>query len=225
MPIYSLNNLPVFPDPQEAETSGLLAVGGELSIVRLIQAYSHGIFPWFGLDDPVLWWSPPDRAVFLPKQERFSRRTLRALKKQPFEIRMDTEFERVMKYCSEVSRLGQSGTWITSDMMNAYTALHYAGFAHSVEAWQDNRLVGGLYGISLGAAFFGESMFSLVDYASRAAFAALCERVWDWDFHFIDGQFPNENLASLGAKTIPRSTFLELLELALKNPTRRGRWG
>jgi len=226
MPAYSLPSTDrlVFPDPDEAEPSGLLAVGGDLCVERLVLAYSNGIFPWFGPGDPVFWWSPPERAVILPGQERFSKRTERALRLTPFEIRMDTVFERVMNHCSKVPRSGQEGTWITPGMIRAYTALHQAGFAHSVEAWLDNRLVGGLYGVSLGAAFFGESMFSLADYASRAAFDALCKSAWNWGFHFIDGQFPNENLDSLGAKTIPRRDFLERLKLALNNPTKQGRW-
>jgi leucyl/phenylalanyl-tRNA--protein transferase len=226
MPVYSLPETIalVFPDPNEAESSGLLAVGGDLSIDRLLLAYSNGIFPWFGPGDPVFWWSPPERAVILPGQERFSKRTLRALRLTPFVIRMDTAFEQVMSHCSKVPRNGQDGTWITPGMIKAYTALHYIGLAHSVETWLDNRLVGGLYGISLGAAFFGESMFSLKDYASRAAFNALCKSAWGWGFHFIDGQFPNENLDSLGAKTMPRREFLERLKLALNSPTKRGRW-
>jgi len=224
MPLYSLPSSPVFPNPEEAEPNGLLAVGGDLSVERLVQAYAQGIFPWFGLGDPLLWWSPPERAVFLPKQECLPTRTVRALRRVSFEIRMDTAFEEVINHCSDVPRNGQSGTWITAGMIRAYTALHYAGLAHSVETYLDDRLVGGLYGVSLGAAFFGESMFSLADYASRAAFAALCKKVWDWGFHFIDGQFPNENLDSLGAKTIPRHDFLERLKQALNNPTRQGRW-
>jgi len=224
MPLYSLPSSPVFPDPEEAEANGLLAVGGDLSVERLVQAYAHGIFPWFGFGDPLLWWSPPERAVFLPEQERFSKRTVRAIRRISFEIRMDTAFEEVINHCSDVPRNKQSGTWITPDMVIAYTALHHTGLAHSVEVYLNNRLVGGLYGVSLGAAFFGESMFSLADYASRAAFAALCEKVWNWGFHFIDGQFPNENLDSLGAKTIPRRDFLNRLKLALNNPTRQGRW-
>ena len=226
MSVYSLPNTsaPLFPDPEEAEPDGLLAVGGDLSIERLLLAYSNGIFPWFGLEGPLLWWSPPERAVFLPGQGHFSKRTLRALRRIPFEIRMDTAFEEVMNRCSDVPRSGQGGTWITPGMIRAYTALHRAGFAHSVETYLDNRLVGGLYGVSLGAAFFGESMFSLANYASRAAFNALCKSAWDWGFHLIDGQFPNENLDSLGAKTIPRRDFLERLKLALNYPTRRGGW-
>jgi leucyl/phenylalanyl-tRNA--protein transferase len=224
MPIHLLSSSPTFPNPEEAEPNGLLAVGGDLSVERLIQAYTHGIFPWFGSGEPLMWWSPPERAIFLPKQEYFSKRTKRALKQIPFEIRMDTAFEQVINQCSEISRSGQVGTWITPEMIIAYTELHNIGLAHSIETYLDNRLIGGLYGISLGAAFFGESMFNLADYASRAAFATLCKNVWSWGFHFIDGQLPNENLHSLGAVTIPRRVFLERLESALKEPARQGCW-
>ncbi|MCL1908793.1 MAG: leucyl/phenylalanyl-tRNA--protein transferase [Holophagaceae bacterium] len=224
MSIFRLSNSPIFPDPREAEPNGLLAIGGDLGLERLLLAYSMGIFPWFGPDEPLLWWSPAERAVFLPGEEHFSKRTERALRRIPFEIRMDTAFEQVMLCCSKVPRLGQNGTWITPGMIEAYVALHRAGYAHSVEAWMDGKLAGGLYGVSLGATFFGESMFSLTDYASRASFKALCKTAWDWGFHFIDGQFPNENLDSLGATTIPRHNFLGMLEGALEKPTRQGSW-
>ena len=225
MPIYALPAEAIFPDPETAEPNGLLAVGGDLGALRLLRAYSKGIFPWFGHDEPILWWSPPERAVVLHRQESFSKRALRALRNIPFEIRFDSAFEQVIANCSNIPRKGETGTWITPAMIEAYTELHRAGFAHSVEAYLDSRLVGGLYGVSLGAAFFGESMFSLANYASRAAFAALCKVVWNWGFHFIDGQFPNENLDSLGAVRLPRRFFLEHLEQALKNPTKRGIWG
>ena len=224
MPIYHLSKNLIFPDPGEAEPNGLLAIGGDLSIERLMLAYSKGIFPWFDQDGPIMWWSPLERAVLLPGKEHFSRRTERALRSVPFEIRMDTAFEQIMMQCSEVPRKGQEGTWISKGMIKAYTDLHFAGYAHSVETWLEGNLVGGLYGVSLGSAFFGESMFSLTDYASRAAFRALCRTAWDWGFHFIDGQFPNENLNSLGAVTISREAFMERLIIAKKHPTRQGSW-
>jgi leucyl/phenylalanyl-tRNA--protein transferase len=224
MPARLLEESRIFPNPIKAEPSGLLAIGGDLSVGRLLRAYSRGVFPWSGPGDPLLWWSPPERALVFPHEERFTNRTRRALRNTPFEVRMDTEFEQVMRHCASVPRPGQDGTWITHGMMKAYQALHDLGLAHSVEVSLDGRLVGGLYGVSLGAAFFGESMFYLVDYASRAAFAALCEKAWGWGFHFIDGQFPNENLEALGAKTISRRDFLDRLEVALCTPTRQGRW-
>jgi len=222
--LYRLGPEPAFPDPREAEADGLLAVGGDLSVQRLIAAYASGIFPWFSEGDPLLWWSPPLRALVLPGSEYFSRRTRRALRKLPFEIRVDTCFESVVQACACSERPGQGGTWITEDMRRAYANVHRAGFAHSFEAFLEGELVGGLYGISLGAAFFGESMFSKVDYASRAAFAALCNQAWDWGFRFIDGQLPNANLEDLGACTVEREIFLEMLAEALQTPTRRGTW-
>ena len=224
MPIYALNRRPVFPDPREAEPDGLLAVGGDLSRTRLLAAYRSGIFPWYGDDSPILWWSPPERAIILPGEEHLSRRTQRALRQLGFQVRRDTEFEAVIRHCAQTARPGQDGTWITEAMVRSYLALHREGYAHSFEAYRAGKLVGGLYGISLGAAFFGESMFSLESYGSRAAFAALCAAAWDWGFQFIDGQVPNPNLRDLGARVISREDFLERLDRALAQPTRRGSW-
>lgn len=224
MPIYRLNRTPVFPSPEQAEPDGLLAVGGDLSVGRLINAYASGIFPWFSEGDPILWWSPPERALVLPGQEHFSRRTRRALNQAGFQVRIDTAFAEVIRACSSAPRPGQDGTWITPGMQRAYVELHRAGYAHSFETFFEGELVGGLYGVSLGAAFFGESMFSRVDYASRAAFACLCCVAWGWGFHFIDGQLPNDNLKQLGAVTVPRPRFLEALRSALEAQTRAGAW-
>jgi leucyl/phenylalanyl-tRNA--protein transferase len=214
----------VFPDPRRAEPDGLLAVGGDLSAVRLLEAYRYGIFPWYDEESPILWWSPPERAILLPGDERFSRRTQRALRHSGFQIRRDTCFETVIGLCARVPRAGQGGTWITPEMAQAYLELHRAGYAHSFEAFREGRLAGGLYGLSLGAAFFGESMFSLESYASRAAFAELCRTAWSWGIQFIDGQLPNPNLADLGARVVSREDFLGRLTGALEQPTRRGAW-
>ena len=224
MAVYRLIKEPVFPDPREAEPEGLLAVGGDLGPERLLNAYSMGIFPWFNEGDPILWWSPPERALILPGREHLGSRTRRALRCADFEVKADTAFERVIERCARIPRPGQPGTWITDAMMEAYTGLHRAGFAHSIETWREGELLGGLYGISLGAAFFGESMFSDRDYASRAAFAGLCGIAWAWGFHFIDGQLPNANLMQLGAITIPRREYLARLAQAMALPTRWGRW-
>lgn len=224
MPVVRLIDLPVFPDPREADEEGLLAVGGDLSVPRLLAAYRRGIFPWYEDDLPILWWSPPERAVFLPGDGRLSHRAQRALRRIPFEIRWDTAFEAVIGHCQKVPRPGQEGTWITEAMREAYIRLHREGFAHSVEAWLEGELVGGLYGVSLGTAFFGESMFSLRDYGSRAAFSALLERLWAWGFQLLDGQLPNANLAQLGARVLDREAFLVRLEGAMAHPTRRGPW-
>lgn len=224
MTLYRLGPSPRFPDPRQAEPSGLLAVGGDLSPARLLEAYAHGIFPWFNAGDPLLWWSPPERAVFLPGDEHISTRTLRVLRKTPFEVRVDSCFSEVVATCAAQPRPGQEGTWISPAMQAAYLRLHAEGYAHAFEVFLEGRLVGGLYGLSLGAAFFGESMFSAVPYASRAAFQALCRWCWTREFHLIDGQLPNENLAQLGARVLDRDAFLERLKQALALPTRRGRW-
>lgn len=224
MPVARLIDLPIFPDPRDADDEGLLAVGGDLSVARLLAAYRRGIFPWYEDDLPILWWSPPERAVFLPGDGRLSRRAQRAVRRTPFEIRWDTAFEDVIGHCQKVPRPGQEGTWITEAMRKAYIRLHHEGYAHSVEAWRDGALVGGLYGVSLGAAFFGESMFSLLDYASRAAFSALLDRLWASGFQLLDGQLPNANLAQLGARVLDRAAFLARLEEAMAHPTRRGPW-
>lgn len=224
MTLYRLAAHPGFPDPREAEPDGLLAVGGDLAPARLLEAYAHGIFPWYSEGSPILWWSPPERALFLPGDGRLPRRTARALRSRPFEIRRDTCFEAVIRACARTPRQGQVDTWITKAMARAYLALHREGFAHSFEAFRDGELVGGLYGISLGAAFFGESMFTKESYASRAAFAELCRVAWDWGFQFIDGQLPNDNLETLGARVISRDAYLARLARALEQPTRRGSW-
>lgn len=224
MPVYRLIADPIFPDPREADGEGLLAVGGDLSVERLLKAYSMGIFPWYGAGDPILWWSPPKRALIIPGEEHLSPRTRRAIRHGVFELRVDTAFARVLERCARIPREGQQGTWITEAMAAAYQELHRKGFAHSFETWQNGELVGGLYGVSLGAAFFGESMFSDRDYASRAAFAGLCAKAKAWGFHFIDGQLPNENLMQLGAVVVPRQEYLDRLATALSLPGRRGLW-
>ena len=223
MPVFRLTKKLVFPDPELAE-DGLLAIGGDLSVDRLLLAYRHGIFPWFGEDDPLLWWSPPERALLRPGHLHLSERTRRSLRQHPFEVRFDTAFDAVIGHCSRVSRPGQDGTWITAEMCAAYVALHRAGHAHSVEAWRDGALRGGLYGVSLGGAFFGESMFSLEPEASRAALAALDERLSGWDFTLIDGQLPHAGLQRYGFQVVPRARFLQDLDRALSHPGQEGSW-
>lgn len=223
MPVFRLTERLVFPDPELAE-DGLLAVGGDLSVPRLLLAYRSGIFPWFGAEDPLMWWSPPQRAVLRPSHLHLAARTLRHLRQQPFEIRADTAFAAVIDHCSQVPRPGQEGTWITPAMVDAYLALHRAGHAHSLEAWRGGELCGGLYGVALGGAFFGESMFSLVPEASRAALAGLDERLATWGFTLLDGQLPHEGLAGYGFQSVPRALFLADLDLALREPGRPGSW-
>ncbi len=223
MPVFRLTDSLVFPDPELAE-DGLLAIGGDLSVSRLLLAYQSGIFPWFGETDPLLWWSPPERAVLQPGQLRLSARTRRHLRQQPFDIRFDTAFESVIGHCAQVPRAGQDGTWITPEMREAYVALHRAGHAHSVEAWRDERLAGGLYGVSLGGAFFGESMFSLEPESSRAALAALDGRLQAWGFTLLDGQLPHGGLTGYGFRSVSRFLFLRELAPALALTGRAGSW-
>jgi leucyl/phenylalanyl-tRNA--protein transferase len=223
VPVFRLTKALVFPDPELAE-DGLLAIGGDLSVPRLLLAYRSGIFPWFGEGDPLLWWSPPERALLRPGHLHLSARTRRSLRQHPFEIRFDTAFEAVIGHCSQVPRLGQDGTWITADMREAYLHLHQAGHAHSVEAWRNGELKGGLYGVSLGGAFFGESMFSLEAEASRAALAALDARLAAWGFPLLDGQLPHEGLAGYGFQPVPRTLFLAELAEALRVEGRPGSW-
>ena len=222
--IFSLDARPLFPPPHLSEPDGLLAVGGDLREARLLEAYRCGIFPWYSSGGPILWWSPPERAVFLPGDEHIPSRLKRKLRGAAFEIRMDTVFADVMRNCATTDRSGAPGTWITNEMFAAYVALHGSGYAHSFETWQNGELVGGLYGLSLGAAFFGESMFSKVGDASKAAFAALCEWCWSHGFHIIDGQIQNENLEKLGARVMTREEFLARLHRALEWPTQKGPW-
>jgi len=223
VPVFRLRDELVFPDPELAE-DGLLAIGGDLRIPRLLLAYRKGIFPWFGEGDPLLWWSPPQRALLRPGHLHLSARTRRQLRQRPFEIRCDSAFEAVIGHCSRVPRPGQDGTWITREMRRAYVALHHAGHAHSVEAWRDGELRGGLYGVSMGGAFFGESMFSLEAEASRAALAALDARLAAWGFTMLDGQLPHEGLAAYGFKALPRALFLEELAEALQLAGQPGSW-
>lgn len=212
-----------FPDPRGADEDGLLAYGGDLRSERLLSAYAQGIFPWYERD-PILWFSPDPRWVLEPSQLRVSRSLRRTLRKEVFEVRFDTAFEAVIEACAAIPRPGQDGTWITSDMVAAYCDLHRQGFAHSSEAWREGRLVAGAYGVSLGRAFFGESMFSLETDASKVAFVALVRQLEAWDFEFVDCQVHTEHLARFGAVSWPRVLFLERLEQALAAPTRRGSW-
>lgn len=223
MPVFRLTEKLVFPDPELAE-DGLLAVGGDLSVERLLLAYRSGIFPWYGEDDPLLWWSPSERALLRPGHLHLSDRTRRSLRQRPFDLRFDTAFEAVIGHCSRVPRPGQDGTWITTEMREAYVDLHRAGHAHSVEAWRDGELRGGLYGVSLGGAFFGESMFSLESEASRAALAALDVRLAAGGFTMLDGQLPHDGLLGYGFRIVARSQFLTELAGALCAEGLVGSW-
>jgi leucyl/phenylalanyl-tRNA--protein transferase len=200
----------MFPHPSLADPSGLLAVGGDLSPERLLLAYAHGIFPWYSQQDPILWWSPDPRLILLPGELKISRSLLRTLKKKIFSVTVDAAFDKVIRACAKT----REETWISAEMIEAYEKLHEMGFAHSVETYLEGRLVGGLYGVSLGRAFCGESMFSLVSDASKVALVALVDYLSRRGFRFIDCQVPTDHLKSLGAKEIPRKEFLDLLKAA-----------
>lgn len=226
MPIYLLSDEhpELFPPPERADKSGLLAVGGDLSPERLLAAYSRGIFPWFSEGDPILWHSPDPRFVLTPDTLHVGRSLRKTLARGEYEVRYDTAFARVITECGRVTRPGQNGTWITDEMLAAYVELHERGFAHSVEAWQGGELKGGLYGVSLGAAFFGESMFALAPDASKVAFVSSVERFKEWGFQLVDCQVETEHLARFGAESWPRKRFLAALHKALREPTRQGKW-
>jgi leucyl/phenylalanyl-tRNA--protein transferase len=214
-----------FPPVDRASPEGLLAVGGDLRPERLLEAYRHGIFPWYNDDQPILWWSPDPRAVLFPEKLHVSRSLKRNLRLNPFTITLDSSFRNVMEQCAEPRpQYPEGGTWITGDMLVAYTRLHELGYAHSVETWQDGRLVGGLYGVALGGAFFAESMFTRVDDASKVALVRLVRQLQAWDFRLIDCQQFSPHVKRFGAEEIPRSDFITRLAAALKLPDRRGRW-
>jgi len=220
-----LNPNDPFPPLDSAlrEPNGLLAAGGDLSPQRLIDAYSRGIFPWFNPGEPVLWWSPNPRMVLFPNELKVSRSLRKTLKRHTYEVRADTAFRQVMEACA-APRDGHSGTWITPAMIAAYTELHRQSLAHSVETWMDDQLVGGLYGVSLGRMFYGESMFSLATDASKIAFVHLVRQLERWGFGMIDCQMKTAHLASLGARDIPRAEFSQKLSELVNFPGINGAW-
>ncbi len=224
MTVFRLDHRLVFPEAHLADESGLLAVGGDLSAERLRLAYGLGIFPWYDEGLPIMWHSPDPRMVLLPDELYVGRSLRKTMRRAPYRISLDTAFGEVIRSCSEIFRPGQGGTWITEEMITAYEELHRQGHAHSVEAWQGDELVGGLYGVSLGSAFFGESMFAKAADASKVAFATLVEQLRDWNFDLIDCQVYTEHLEHFGAKEIPRSHFMKILNQCLVPETRLGPW-
>ena len=224
MTIYRLPREIVFPDPERAEPDGLLAVGGDLSPERLLAAYAAGIFPWFSEGTPILWWSPNPRLVLEPRALHVSQSLRRTLRRGRYRVTSDIAFDRVIQRCAERDRPGQDGTWITEDMIEAYRRLHRLGFAHSFEAWDGEDLAGGLYGVSLGVAFFGESMFADRSDASKVAFVRAVEFLAHAGVTLVDAQVRTEHLLRFGAREIPRKEFLARLRRALGAPTLRGRW-
>jgi leucyl/phenylalanyl-tRNA--protein transferase len=224
MPVYRLTDEIIFPPPQIADKTGLLAVGGDLGRERLLLAYSHGIFPWYSESEPILWWSPDPRLVLYPDEMKISKSLEKVIKKKIFDVTFDAAFGQVIKMCALSGRRKNEGTWILPEMIDAYHALHESGYAHSVEAWKDGVLAGGLYGVSLGGCFFGESMFTLESNASKVAFAQLVEYLKIKSFDLIDCQVSTGHLRRFGAREIPRSLFLKQLKKSLESPTIKGKW-
>ena len=223
--IALLHNKTPFPPVEQAlrYPSGLLAAGGDLTPTRLLDAYRHGIFPWFNDDDPILWWSPDPRMVLFPAEFRISHSLRKTLRNRVYTVRSDTVFEQVMHECA-APRNAQAGTWIHGDMIAAYTTLHRMGHAHSVESWKDGELVGGLYGVAIGRMFYGESMFSRSSDASKVALAHLATQLRRWNFGMIDCQMNTPHLASLGAKEIPRAEFIHNLQELIHYPDISPKW-
>jgi leucyl/phenylalanyl-tRNA--protein transferase len=225
-----LQSATYFPPVETAlrDPNGLLAMGGDLSAERLLDAYRHGIFPWFNPGEPILWWSPDPRMVLVPGEVRVSRSLAKRLRNAGFELRVDTAFAEAMRACAAPRRAGPdggaAGTWISPAMIAAYVRLHQAGYAHSVETWRDGRLVGGLYGVAIGRMFYGESMFSREADASKIALVRLCLQLERWEFGLVDCQMETPHLASLGAKTLPRAVFVKRVAELVNLPHRPGPW-
>ncbi len=220
-----LQNTTFFPpvDTALADPNGLLAMGGDLSVARLLEAYRHGIFPWFNPGEPILWWCPDPRMVLVPGEVRVTRSLARRLRNGGFELRVDSAFAEVMRACA-APRADAGGTWISPVMIAAYSRLFEAGYAHSVETWRDGQLVGGLYGVAIGRMFYGESMFSRETDASKVALVRLAQQLQRWEFGLIDCQMETPHLASMGARTMPRTAFTARLTELVNLPHRSGPW-
>jgi leucyl/phenylalanyl-tRNA---protein transferase len=224
VPVFLLSDAIDFPPPDLASKEGLLAAGGDLSRKRLLLAYRMGIFPWFSDGDPILWWSPDPRLVLYPNEIKISKTLTKILKKNTFSITMDVAFNEVINQCAQARLQKDQGTWIVKDMIDAYCKLHRSGFAHSVEVWREGELAGGLYGVSLGKCFFGESMFTRVSNASNVGLVKLSEYLDELLFDLIDCQVTTEHLIRFGAKEIPRTLFLNQLKVSLSASTLKGKW-
>jgi leucyl/phenylalanyl-tRNA--protein transferase len=224
VPVFRLTEELVFPDPALAEEGGLLAVGGDLRPERVVLAYRQGIFPWYSEGRPILWWCPAPRFVLLPDELHVGRTLRRAIKRSELRITLDTDFPAVIGRCAEAERAGQRGTWITDDVRAAFTELHRRGLAHSVEAWDGDRLVGGLYGLALGSVFFGESMFADAPDASKIAFVRLVDQLRAWGFDLIDCQVHTSHLERFGARYVAIEEFMARLHEGVAKASRVGRW-
>ncbi|MBU0986312.1 MAG: leucyl/phenylalanyl-tRNA--protein transferase, partial [Proteobacteria bacterium] len=219
MPVFLLSDEIAFPSPHHAAREGLLAVGGDLSQERLLLAYRMGIFPWFSEQEPIMWWSPDPRLVLYPDEIRISRTLKKILNKDNFKVTMDTAFEQVIDACARIRIENNEGTWIVREMIDAYCRLHVSGFAHSIETWYQGELAGGLYGVSLGKCFFGESMFTRISNAANVALVKFVEYLKALSFDMIDCQVTTAHMVRFGAREIPRSVFLKQLESSLAAPT------
>ena len=213
-----------FPPVDDTDEDGILAVGGDLSSERLVQAYGRGIFPWYSEGLPILWHCPDPRFVLVPDKLHVPKSLRKVMKHGEYEVRLDTDFEQVIDGCAKTRRPGQRGTWITRDMRKAYVRLFAQGYVHCAESWKDGKMLGGLYGVSLGSVFFGESMFAVADDASKVAFATLVEWMRSWGVTLVDCQQQTAHLGRFGAEPWPRPRFIRELEAAIKFPTRAGRW-
>jgi leucyl/phenylalanyl-tRNA--protein transferase len=213
-----------FPDPALADPDGLTAIGGDLSIPRLLEAYRIGLFPWYNPQDSPIWWCPDPRFVIFPEEINVSKTMRQTLRREVFRVTYDQCFERVMRACGKTPRRGQSGTWVSRDFLEAYTELHRLGYAHSVEVWHGDELAGGLYGVCLGKCFFGESMFTWVDNASKTALITLARHLQERGFWLIDCQMRTDHLVSMGARGIPRSDFLDFMRRNEAEKTPLGSW-
>lgn len=223
MPIYLLTDKIEFP-PVDGAEDGIVAIGGDLSVQRLIKAYQSGIFPWYSIGEPIIWHAPDPRFILHLQDLHISNSMRRVLNSNRLVVTIDTDFSKVIHQCATIERKEQDGTWITDEMITAYEALHLLGYAHSVEVWQDEQLVGGLYGVSLGKVFFAESMFHLENNASKFALIKLVEYLKKNDFHFIDAQVHTKHMETMGAKNISRTTFMHLLKTGLQFETSIGKW-
>jgi len=224
MPVFMLSDKIEFPAPRLASEHGLLAVGGDLSQERLLLAYRMGIFPWYSDDEPLMWWSPDPRLVLYPREIRISKTLKKILRKNVFQVTMDLAFRDVIHHCADVRLEKNEETWIVDDMMDAYCRLYESGFAHSVEAWHQGELAGGIYGVSLGKCFFGESMFSRISNASSVALVKLMEYLDALSFDMLDCQIPTGHLIRFGAREVSRDRFLMELERSMGTPTKKGKW-
>lgn len=224
MPVFLHPNRKGFPPLRFVSEEGLLAIGGDLSPERLVEAYSRGIFPWYSAETPILWWAPPERCMLRPDDIHIPRSLRRVINSRRFTVTVDTAFASVIESCSLAERPGQGGTWIVPEMTDAYRSLHEAGYAHSVEAWLDGRLAGGLYGVAIGGAFFGESMFFAAPDASKVSFVWLARLLRHWNYSLIDCQQVTENLLRFGAYPVTREMFMKALADTLQTPRISCKW-